>query len=515
MTMQGAVAVYRSASSALRRSSGSSAGRGATLRTRATAAAASADDTATAALRAGAAAYIKAYALPPAHALIARHANDEARLLRLLEHPDLDAALGLAAPLEALARGGGGGALATGAAVDENARRDAGALVDAVNAAMDAAYGRDDGGHGDGGDGSAAAVSHAAFSVCDDAPPLAAAPADAANVDAAGPNIDFGDWEQEQRDGETQAARDHLFLQRLLYRVNRLQHFWFDAPGRLARVYRNERALFLAALRGAVEARWQRWELARLPAGSGIAAGGDVAAALEARCDGRRPFPLARERVGLRGEQPSSFLPMPFTPSFPPHTTPPPPPTGRSYRRDVAPSPPPPPSEAGAAAPRRAPLDYFALEAPPRAYAHLLAIGALDGLVEASRQARVRLSRGRGSAALPSFLALCLQTHRSKHARTHTSAQPNQTPLLLAYNTHKTCTPHNTKHAPKTKRSAPAPPTACRAPSSAFSATSTAAGARSSATPRSTARRSWSSASTRARRRTSTSCPGRCGVGAP
>ncbi|PNH12608.1 hypothetical protein TSOC_000457 [Tetrabaena socialis] len=57
-------------------------------------------------------------------------------------------------------------------------------------------------------------------------------------------------------DGSPQAAACHTFLQRLLYRINRLNHFWYDD----LRHYDNERSAWVAGLRDAVEAPWQRWE---------------------------------------------------------------------------------------------------------------------------------------------------------------------------------------------------------------------------------------------------------------
>jgi hypothetical protein len=58
--------------------------------------------------------------------------------------------------------------------------------------------------------------------------------------------------------GEAQEA--HLFLQRVLYRINRLKLFWFDD----LQAYDNERSNYLRAVRDRIEAPWQRWELASL-----------------------------------------------------------------------------------------------------------------------------------------------------------------------------------------------------------------------------------------------------------
>lgn len=48
----------------------------------------------------------------------------------------------------------------------------------------------------------------------------------------------------------------HLLLQRVLYRINRQQLFWYDRLD----AYRNERSPYLLGLRDHVETAWQRWE---------------------------------------------------------------------------------------------------------------------------------------------------------------------------------------------------------------------------------------------------------------
>jgi len=52
----------------------------------------------------------------------------------------------------------------------------------------------------------------------------------------------------------------HLFLQRILYRINRLNLFWYDDLHN----YINERSLYLYSCRDLIEAAWQKWELAQL-----------------------------------------------------------------------------------------------------------------------------------------------------------------------------------------------------------------------------------------------------------
>jgi hypothetical protein len=50
------------------------------------------------------------------------------------------------------------------------------------------------------------------------------------------------------------------FLQRILYRINRLNLFWYDD----LRHYQNERSVYLQAVRDRIEAVWQAWELEQL-----------------------------------------------------------------------------------------------------------------------------------------------------------------------------------------------------------------------------------------------------------
>ena len=52
----------------------------------------------------------------------------------------------------------------------------------------------------------------------------------------------------------------HLFLQRVLYRINRLTLFWYDDLSN----YRNERSSYLRGLLARIESPWQAWELAQL-----------------------------------------------------------------------------------------------------------------------------------------------------------------------------------------------------------------------------------------------------------
>lgn len=52
----------------------------------------------------------------------------------------------------------------------------------------------------------------------------------------------------------------HRFLQRLLYRINRLKLFWYDD----LQHYINEGSYYLADLRDRIESVWQEWEIAQI-----------------------------------------------------------------------------------------------------------------------------------------------------------------------------------------------------------------------------------------------------------
>lgn len=61
----------------------------------------------------------------------------------------------------------------------------------------------------------------------------------------------------EQESGSDAA---HRFLQRVLYRINRLKLFWYDDLRR----YTNERSAYLRDVRDRIETPWQEWELAQI-----------------------------------------------------------------------------------------------------------------------------------------------------------------------------------------------------------------------------------------------------------
>ncbi|ALF52518.1 hypothetical protein ACX27_06130 [Nostoc piscinale CENA21] len=88
--------------------------------------------------------------------------------------------------------------------------------------------------------------------------------------------------------------RAHLFLQRILYWINRLKLFWYDD----LRHYTNERSLYLSCCRNQIELAWQAWELAQIdvPALQKL----DVKQALIARATADLNPPLSPESRYIR-----------------------------------------------------------------------------------------------------------------------------------------------------------------------------------------------------------------------
>jgi hypothetical protein len=126
--------------------------------------------------------------------------------------------------------------------------------------------------------------------------------------------------------GSVAASAAHLFLQRILYRINRLALFWYDDLAN----YSNDRSMYLAQLRESIERPWQAWEAAHLPLGS--------------YCS------LSLQQIKDRLQE--------------------------NYRRDIDPQ----LSEVAR---------YMQEDMGLQGYRHLLAVASVDGLVEASRQSRV------------------------------------------------------------------------------------------------------------------------------
>jgi hypothetical protein len=57
----------------------------------------------------------------------------------------------------------------------------------------------------------------------------------------------------------------HLFLQRVLYRINRLKFFWYDDLSN----YKNERSDYLRRVQHRIESAWEPWELSQVAAEHG------------------------------------------------------------------------------------------------------------------------------------------------------------------------------------------------------------------------------------------------------
>lgn len=126
--------------------------------------------------------------------------------------------------------------------------------------------------------------------------------------------------------GGAEAEAAHLFLQRTLYRINRLVLFWYDD----LRNYNNERSIYLAQLRHSIEQPWQQWETAHF----------DVDAYKSKSVEELQD--MVRQQAAHDVD----------------------PPLGQT-------------------------ASYIKNEMTSEGYRHLLAVGSVDGLVEASRQSRV------------------------------------------------------------------------------------------------------------------------------
>jgi hypothetical protein len=94
----------------------------------------------------------------------------------------------------------------------------------------------------------------------------------------------------------------HLFLQRVLYRINRLKFFWYDDFSN----YKNERSDYLRRVQHRIEAAWEAWELDQLSF-KGSSEEGDVFAGLRRRAaEDLAPTPSQegiyfRDHMGMSG----------------------------------------------------------------------------------------------------------------------------------------------------------------------------------------------------------------------
>ena len=87
---------------------------------------------------------------------------------------------------------------------------------------------------------------------------------------------------------------NHLFLQRVLYRINRLKFFWYDDLSH----YKNESSDYLRGIRTRIESVWQPWEVSQLTSES--SAESDVIAALCRRAAADVAPPPSREGIYFR-----------------------------------------------------------------------------------------------------------------------------------------------------------------------------------------------------------------------
>ncbi|KAK9859316.1 hypothetical protein WJX84_005853 [Apatococcus fuscideae] len=128
--------------------------------------------------------------------------------------------------------------------------------------------------------------------------------------------------------GSEEDTAAHLFVQRILYKINRSAFFWYDD----LKNYRNERSLLLAQIREDIEEAWYQWELQQNDL--------DVPALQQ-----------------MSAEQVKDAL-------------------RQGYEDDVDP-------------PLSALAQYIKDELSNEGYKHMMAVGSVDGLVEASKMSRV------------------------------------------------------------------------------------------------------------------------------
>jgi Iron-containing redox enzyme len=94
--------------------------------------------------------------------------------------------------------------------------------------------------------------------------------------------------------GETPETSARLFLQRILYRINRLHLFWYDDLNQ----YKNERSYYLQWVRDRIEAVWQEWEISQFNLDEYRSI--DVEAALAERAEVDLDPPLSEGKRYLR-----------------------------------------------------------------------------------------------------------------------------------------------------------------------------------------------------------------------
>ncbi|HTL89028.1 MAG TPA: iron-containing redox enzyme family protein [Leptolyngbya sp.] len=90
----------------------------------------------------------------------------------------------------------------------------------------------------------------------------------------------------------------HLFIQRVLYRINRLNLFWYDDLTH----YANERSLYLQKIRNQIETAWQAWELSQIEGEAYYAV--DIQQALLDRYQADLEPELSEDAIYLRQQMP-------------------------------------------------------------------------------------------------------------------------------------------------------------------------------------------------------------------
>jgi hypothetical protein len=88
----------------------------------------------------------------------------------------------------------------------------------------------------------------------------------------------------------------HLFLQRVLYRINRLKFFWYDDLGN----YKNEHSDYLRQVQNRIESAWEPWELSQLAIAPSSAEPEDVSDALRRRATEDLAPELSQEAIYFR-----------------------------------------------------------------------------------------------------------------------------------------------------------------------------------------------------------------------
>lgn len=102
-------------------------------------------------------------------------------------------------------------------------------------------------------------------------------------------------------DGGSSDDGAHLFLQRVLYRINRLKFFWYDDLDH----YKNERSEYLRTIRDRIESRWEAWELSQFES-EGVAATDVLKALRDRAAHDVAPLPSSegiyfRDEMGVAG----------------------------------------------------------------------------------------------------------------------------------------------------------------------------------------------------------------------